>query len=324
MRIHIQNEPVETHFSITRAEWDAAAARAGEEAHEVSIGATPEAFRAVLTEAEAIIVQTPLLPGPFPADAPRLRLLSCLSAGLDRLAPFDWLPPEVALLNNSGTHGRKAGEYVLMALLMLANRMPEIAADQRARVWKPRYGGTLAGRRVTVVGLGDLGGGAAEQAARFGMVVTGVRARSRPHPACARVVGIDEIDAMLPETEFLVLALPLTHATLWLIDRARLDLLPAGAFVVNIGRGRLIDQAALCDRLDDGRLGGAVLDVFDPEPVPVEHRLWGTRNLVMTPHVSCDDPVSYNRVSLDIFMTNLRAFRAGDSLPNAFDTERGY
>jgi phosphoglycerate dehydrogenase-like enzyme len=86
----------------------------------------------------------------------------------------------------------------------------------------------------------------------------------------------------------------------------------------------LIDQEALCDALDAGRLGGAVLDVFVPEPVPPEHRLWTTRNLVMTPHVSCDDPVRYNPMSLEIFFANLRAWREGKALPNLFDTVRGY
>jgi glyoxylate/hydroxypyruvate reductase len=109
-----------------------------------------------------------------------------------------------------------------------------------------------------------------------------------------------------------------------LLDRRRIGLLPAGAGVVNIGRGALLDQDALCDALDAGALGGAILDVFVPEPVPPGHRLWATRNLVMTPHVSADDPLTYNPNSLDIFFQNLRALRDGAPLPNRFDIARGY
>jgi glyoxylate/hydroxypyruvate reductase A len=94
--------------------------------------------------------------------------------------------------------------------------------------------------------------------------------------------------------------------------------------VVNIGRGPLLDQDALCDALDSERLGGAVLDVFVPEPVPPGHRLWTTRNLVMTPHVSSDDPLTYNARSLDVLIENLKALADGRDMPNLFDPVRGY
>ena len=99
---------------------------------------------------------------------------------------------------------------------------------------------------------------------------------------------------------------------------------PEGAGLVNIGRGALLDQDALCDALDNGRLGGAVLDVFVPEPVPPGHRLWTTPNLIMSPHTSADDPDTYNPESLDLFFANLRALRDGQPMPNQFDTQRGY
>jgi phosphoglycerate dehydrogenase-like enzyme len=116
----------------------------------------------------------------------------------------------------------------------------------------------------------------------------------------------------------------LTDATRGLFDRRRLELLPEGAGVVNIGRGELIDQDALCDRLDAGHLSGAVLDVFDPEPIPPGHRLWTTRNLIISPHTAADDPATYNPLSLDLFLENLRAWRDGRPLPNRYDIARGY
>ena len=94
--------------------------------------------------------------------------------------------------------------------------------------------------------------------------------------------------------------------------------------LVNIGRGALVDQDALCDLLDDGHLSGAVLDVFTPEPIPPGHRLWTTRNLIISPHTAADDPATYNARSLDLFFDNLRAWREGRPMPNLFDPERGY
>jgi len=156
------------------------------------------------------------------------------------------------------------------------------------------------------------------------MHVTGIRARAEPHSFCTRVLIADDLDAVLPETEFLVLACPLTPATRHLIDRRRLGLLPRGAGVINIGRGAVVDQDALGDLLDSGHLGGAVLDVFAEEPIPPGHRLWTTRNLILTPHVSSDDPASYIPRSLDIFFGNLRALNDGRKLPNEVDLARGY
>jgi phosphoglycerate dehydrogenase-like enzyme len=108
------------------------------------------------------------------------------------------------------------------------------------------------------------------------------------------------------------------------MDRRRVGLLPKGAGVVNIGRGKLLDQAALCDRLDAGDFCGAVLDVFEPEPIPPGHRLWTTPNLIISPHTAADDPNTYNPRSLDIFFDNLRVFSEGRPMPNQFDVARGY
>ena len=326
MRIHIQNPVDDPLFLFSREMWDEAASRAADigTGHEVTIGDSDADFAAGIAEAEALITEIGVVAAQFPCPAPRLRLLFVTNAGLDGLAPFDCLPPGVALLNNAGVHAAKAGEFAIMSVLMLANRVPEMVTHQRAGRWQKLRGAVLDGRRVTVVGLGSLGGAAAMQATRFGMHVTGVRATAQPHPHCAEVITIAELDRALPRTEFLVLACPLTHATRGLIDRRRLNLLPRDAGVANIGRGALIDQDALCDLLDDGHLSGAVLDVFTPEPIPSGHRLWSTRNLIISPHTSADDPNTYNPRSLDLFFDNLRAWRQDRPLPNLFDPARGY
>ena len=326
MRIHLQSPDDDPLFDFSRAMWDAAAARAHDVGggHEVSVGRTGADFSGAIGDAEALICDVSVVRAHFPCHAPRLRLLFVTNAGLDRLAPFDWLPPDVILMNNRGTHAVKSGEFGIMAVLMLANRVPEMVTHQRASHWHKLWGAAVTGQPITIIGLGSLGGSVARHAAAFGMDVTGVRANPAPHPHCARVIGTDGLDEVLQRTRFLVLACPLTASTRGLIDRRRVALLPEGAGVVNIGRGELIDQDALCDGLDQGHLSGAVLDVFVPEPVPPGHRLWTTKNLVISPHTSADDPATYNPISLDLFLENLRAWRDGTPLPNRFDIERGY
>ncbi len=326
MRIHLHNPTDDPLFDFSLPMWHAAAARAPDvgQGHDVTVGTTAEDFAAAIAEAEVLICDAGVVKRYFPCSAPNLKLLFLTNAGLDRLAPYDWLPAGTVLMNNRGTHAAKSGEFGIMSLLMLANRVPQMVTHQRAGRWQKLWGAVASQRHVTVVGLGTLGGAIAEQAARFGMDVTGVRANPSPHPHCARVLGQDQLDAVLTETEFLVLACPLTARTRGLIDRRRLGLLPSGAGIVNMGRGELLDQDALCDSLDSGHLSGAVLDVFVPEPIPDGHRLWTTPNLIVSPHTSADDPATYNPYSLDIFLQNLRAYNAGLPLPNRFDIDRGY
>jgi len=326
MRIHLQNPIDDPLFEFSHAMWDAAAARAPETSagHTVSVGHTQAGFIAAMAEAEALICDISVIRAFFPCPAPRLKLLFVTNAGLDRIAPFDWLPTGVILMNNRGTHAVKSGEFGIMAVLMLANRVPEMVTHQRAGRWHKLWGTVVTGKSITIIGLGTLGGAVARHASAFGMTVTGVRANPAPHPHCALVIGTGGLDEALERTRFLVLACPLTDATRGLIDRHRLGLLPTDAGVVNIGRGALLDQDALCDQLDAGHLSGAVLDVFDPEPVPPGHRLWSTPNLIVSPHTAADDPATYNPMSLDLFLENLSAWQAGLPLPNRYDTARGY
>jgi len=326
MRIHIQNPIDDPLFLFSHEQWDAAAARAGDigRGHELTLGDTDEDFAAGMEDAEALVTELGVMLRLFPCRAPRLRLIFVTSAGLERLAPFDWLPSNVTLLNNSGVHTEKAGEFGIMAVLMLANRIPELVTNQRAGKWQKQWGTLVGGKHLTVVGLGGMGAPIARWGRLFGLRVVGVRTAAAPHPDCDEVITADALDRVLPSTDYLALACPLTAATRGLLDRRRLGLLPPGAGVINIGRGALLDQDALCDLLDSGHLSGAVLDVFTPEPLPEGHRMWTTPNVIISPHTSVDEPASYNPRSLDIFFENLRALRDGQPMPNVFDTSRGY
>ena len=136
MRIRVQNTRGDLHFEITPGQWDAAMERAGETGHEVSVTSNLNAGRAAVAEADALVGPKGAVRALFPAAAPRLRLIFCMNAGLDGIEPFDWLPPGAALLNNRGAHAARAGEYAIMALLMLAARVPAFIADQRAERWE--------------------------------------------------------------------------------------------------------------------------------------------------------------------------------------------
>jgi len=324
MRVHVQTFADDPEFAITPAQWHDAAAGAGEPPDDVSFGVTPADWDAARATADILVSHTAVLRRLGTLDAPRLRAVFVNATGVDGLAPFGWLPPGAMLLNNRGTHGQKAGEYIAMAVLMLAARLPALLAAQRAGQWRPVFSAPLAGRSATIVGTGDLGSAGARALRALGVAATGVRTVAAPHPDFADVVAVADLDAVLARTDFLVLACPLTAATKNLLDRRRLALLPAGAGVVNLGRGALLDGDALCDALDSGKVSGAVLDVFDPEPLPPGHRMWRTENLVITPHVSCDDPGSYNARSLRILFANLRALREGRPPPNRVDPDRGY
>ena len=145
-----------------------------------------------------------------------------------------------------------------------------------------------------------------------------------PPPGFNRVIGLDEIDAALPNHDVVVLAAPLTGQTAGLLTAERLDLLPASAIVVNVARGALLDEAALVTRLRDGRLRGAVLDVFREEPLDASSELWQLRQVLLTPHVSPVSPGRFWPRQLDLFLDNWRRFTTGKPLRNLVDKQAGY
>lgn len=326
MHIHIQEFADSPFLTLTAPEFHEAAAAAGEigSGHTLTVGGSLYEYEQAAATIEVLIATPAAIRRLDLARAPKLRLIQSTAAGVDPLAPFDMIPPGVMLLNNRGVHADRAGEFAIMAMLMLATHMPAFATDQRAHRWQRRPSGTVAGMRATIVGVGGLGGGAARRARQFGIHVTGVRNGAAPHPHCDDTRRFAELDAFLPGTDFLLLACPLTEATRHLLDARRLALLPRHAGVINIGRGDLVDQPALCAALRHGSIAGAVLDVFAEEPVPADDPVWDTPNLIMTPHISSDDPARYNAATLASFFAALRALAAGERPATLVDFAKGY
>jgi glyoxylate/hydroxypyruvate reductase A len=256
--------------------------------------------------------------------AGRLKLMQITGAGIEQLMPLDWLPEHIAVANARGAHAQKAGEYVTMALLMLNTRMPQFADDRRLRRWTRTFTGSIVGKTALIIGVGGMGGAAAASAKRLGLDVLGVRPSGASHESVDRMYALDALDEALAMADFVVVAAPATASSRGLLDRRRLDLLQPGAGLINVGRSALVDYRALADKLIDGSLSGAVLDVFDQEPLAADSFLWDTPNLVMTPHISSDDANTYMSGVLDVVFDNLRRLLTGKPLANLVDRQKGY
>ncbi len=256
--------------------------------------------------------------------APRLKWIHIIGAGVEHLLPLDWIPPGVTLTNNKGVHAAKAGEFGMMSILMLHSHMPAIVTNQRRKVYDSLYASPIAGKTLVVVGTGNLGGSAAKQVQALGVRVIGVNRHGKAVEGCDEVVTIEGLDEALAQADYLLTATPDTPETRGLLDRRRLDLLKPTAGVVNIGRESVMDYGALCAKLREGSLAGAILDVFDPEPIAEESELWDTPNLIITPHVSADDGDHYVPMTLNLFFRNMELYLAGKALLNPVRPDLGY
>jgi phosphoglycerate dehydrogenase-like enzyme len=235
---------------------------------------------------------------------------------------------EVLLTNMQGMHGPTIGDHVFAMLLQLTRGLDAYGARQAEGRWDrsspPRAPTALAGRRLLVVGLGGIGTEVARRGDAFGMDVWAIDRTQRPGPAFVDRTGTPaDLDAWLAESDVVVLCVPLTEETRGMMSRERLLATRPGAFLVNIARGPVVDTDGLVEALEAGHLGGACLDVTDPEPLPEGHPLWAAPNVVITPHVAGWSESTGERVR-DLFRENLRRFGAGEPLLNVVDKAAGY
>ena len=264
------------------------------------------------------------------ASAKRLKWFCCCWAGVDPFCKDElYQNPDCLLSNSSGAYGVTISEHLIMMALMLLRRQSEYTEIIRSRGWETLPGGirSLYGSRITVLGTGDIGTEFARRAKAFHPArITGVRRSAKAgDPAFDEMHTTAELDTILPETDILVMALPNTPDTAGILSRARMALLPEGAYVLNVGRGTAIDQDALIDALNSGHLAGAALDVVVPEPLPADHPLRDARNLLLTPHVSGNTTLGYTQQkSIDMFLEDLDNYAAGKPLLHVVDRKKGY
>ena len=256
--------------------------------------------------------------------APNLKWIHVISAGVEHLHPLDWMFDGLVLTNSSGAHVKKAGEYGLMSILMLQNHMTKIITNQKNKSFISLFSNPIAGKTVVLVGTGNLGASMAKLVAPLGVNIIGVNKRGRMAEGCSKVISIDKIDTVLPGADFLYLAVPETPETKNLISKERLNMLKSTCGIVNIGRQSVMDYDALCKKLIDSEIAGAILDVFTHEPIEKNSKLWSIPNLVITPHVSSDDNGNYVKLTLDIFIKNLKLFIENKELSNQVDKKLGY
>ena len=256
--------------------------------------------------------------------APQLKLIHIIGAGVEHLCPMNWVPEGVKVVNNRGVHAAKGGEFGLMSVLMLNNRITAIAENQRRANWESLYSSPVAKKTLVVIGVGNIGGAAGQQCARLGMEVIGISRHGKPVEGFNQVLTPKALVEVLPKADFVLMATPLTPETENLLDRQKQTLIKPGAGIINVGRAGTMDYDALADNLNSGHFSGAIIDVFDPEPLPPESPLWTTPNLLVTPHISADDGNTYVEMTLGLVFENLERYFKGQELKNLVRPELGY
>ena len=274
------------------------------------------------------------------ARAPRLSWVHSATSGVERALTPSALERGVVVTNARGVFSRPIAEYVVMMILAVSRRLPQLLELQRERTWQPLEGTELRDVTVGIVGLGSIGRAVGALATAFGCRIVAVRrrgdagndatgpatdeeGRSLGEIMLDRVGGPETLPELLAESDFIVLAAPLTPETEDMINAETLALVKPGAWLINVARGRLIDERALIRALRDGQLGGAVLDMFRDEPLPPMSSFYDLPNVIVTPHTAWSSGRVLDR-SVELFCENLRRFARGEPLLNVVDPSAGY
>ena len=275
------------------------------------------------------------------ARSPRLSWVHSASAGVERVLTPAGLERGLVVTNARGVFSDPIAEYVLMMILAVSRRLPQLLELQRERTWQPLEGTELHDVTVGIVGLGSIGMAVARLAAAFGCQVVATRRRggtrtegaapgegaasapAEESPGIERVSGPEGLPDLLAESDFIVLAAPLTPETEGMIDEAALASVKPGAWLINVARGRLVDERALLRALHEGPLGGAVLDTFREEPLLPGSPFYELPNVIVTPHTSWSSGRVLDR-SVELFCDNLERYAAAQPLLNVVDPTVGY
>lgn len=272
---------------------------------------------------------------PSRAAAPRLRWVQTHWAGVDKTinAPI-FTSGDVILTTGAGIHAVNIGEYTLMMMLALAHKLPLAFRMMQAGAWSDDRAAfmpmELRGATLGLIGYGQIGREIARLAQAFGMQVLALRRRRAPEEEQRSegvvFVGRDQLPALLAQSDFVVVATPLTPETQRMLDASALRHMKPTAFLINVGRGAVVDESALAAAIAEGRIAGAALDVFEQEPLPADSPLWrlaAEGRVILTPHIAGQTP-RYEARAAALFAENLRRFISGRALINQVDFRRGY
>lgn len=276
-------------------------------------------------EPAEVIIGWPRLPKDALDAAVSLRWLQTVSAGIDRADPEAF--QHITMTNASGVAAVAMAEYVIGMILMFAKGFPHLMRRQQAHEWDRTFEGKeVWGSTCGIVGMGAIGGETARRAKALGMRVIATRrsvSERTSDDLADELLPSSDLPYLLAESDYVVVAAPLTPETRQLIGADELRQMKPSAVLINVGRGLIIDEQALIAALRDGTIAGAGLDVTEQEPLPTESPLWGMDNVVITPHISADTPRYADRAA-DIVCDNLRRYLAGEPLRNIVDVTRGY
>ncbi|MHB1845578.1 MAG: NAD(P)-dependent oxidoreductase [Deltaproteobacteria bacterium] len=250
-----------------------------------------------------------------------LRWLQLTSAGHDHVLEGE---PRVGLLvTDAGPVSTVAvAEYVWSAAFCLSKGIPRILANQAQKRWEPFAPRLLAGTTALIVGLGSIGREVAAIGSRLGVRILAVTRRPRRHPGIETVVGLSEMATLAPRANFLIIAIAASDQTLGLVSAPVIEQLPVGAVVINVARASILDPTALIRGLEESRLSGALLDVFDEEPLVATNPLWHAPNLILSPHMAYQFPGRVKAVAA-LIARNLRALKLGRDLENLVNLGEG-
>jgi glyoxylate/hydroxypyruvate reductase A len=284
-----------------------------------------ERWLGILRSADVLFDLDWYAPADLATNAPHLRWVQASKSGVgEQLRRLGLDRTSITFTNAAGVHAIPLTEWVVLGLLYLIKDVPRLQAEQARRAWHAEVIPRLHGSRVLLIGLGGLGRHIARTLAGLGVEVLGLRRTDAPPPDGVReLVAADALHEALASVDALVLAAPWTDETHHLIGAAELAAMRPGAFVVNLARGQLVDEPALVAALESGHLGGAVLDVFEEEPLPATSPLWGMPNVLISPH-TMSVVEAENELVVEVFADNLRRFLDGEPLRNVYDRDRGY
>ena len=287
--------------------------------------AEKDAAKEQLQNCEVLYANSPAI---LRETSDKLRWYAAASAGADAYCadPSLFANPD-CILTTSNVYGATIAEHVIMVTLELLRRMPFFKEPLRRHEWliSPPIRSIKDGD-FTILGTGNLGRTiAARLRSMEARRILGVSHSGRKVDTFDEVLPVSQLDTVLPKTDFLIMALPGTPETVNILNRDRIALLPPEAYVVNVGRGNALDQEALRDALNQGRIAGAALDVVVPEPLPADNPLWDTPNLILTPHISGNMALGYTRdENVRLFCKNLLRYADGDTPSGVVDRARGY
>jgi phosphoglycerate dehydrogenase-like enzyme len=263
--------------------------------------------------------------------ATKLRWIHSPAAAVHQLMFPELVQSNVVVTNSTGVHGPVVAEHAIAVLLALAKRLPQAMRYQANNTWsqdllwkerpRPRE---VDGAVVAVIGMGGIGSEFTRRAKALGMRVLAVRENPSKGPASAdQVVSPAEIDEVLPQADYVLLCTPVTPGTNRLMNEARLKKMKSDAYLINVGRGPLVEETALLEALRSRRIAGAALDVFDEEPLPPDSPFWSLDNVLITPHTAAVTERLWER-HYHLIVSNLVRFLAGEPLLNQVDKKRGY